>query len=72
MRKLLAVTAIVGTAMVGLAGTAIAADRNDHDRDDSRNHEKAPEPLTIAGLALGATGIAGAGFWARKSRRTKR
>jgi hypothetical protein len=68
MRKLFAITTIMGTLMVGLSGMALA---DDHDRDD-RRHEKAPEPLTIAGLALGASGIASAGFLARRSRRNKK
>ena len=70
MRKLLAVTTIVGTMIVGFTGMALAADRDD--RDSDRHHEKAPEPLTIAGLALGASSIGGAAIWARRSRRSKR
>jgi hypothetical protein len=74
MIKLLAPLSVVGVVMLGAPQMALAHggdhdrdDRNDHDSDD--HHGKAPEPLTVIGLALGV-GAIGVARWAskRKSR----
>lgn len=65
MGKLIAALSVVGMMMLGSPHVASAGD---HDNDDHQ-HRKAPEPLTVIGLALGA-GVIGVARWAskRKSR----
>jgi len=61
MAKLVAALSVLGVMMVGAPHTAMAG----HDHDGEERHEKAPEPLTVIGLALGA-GAVGVARWASK------
>jgi hypothetical protein len=60
-------------AMIVLGAPSLAlADHNDHDRDDRKGY-RAPEPVTVIGLALGAGGIAaGRWVWGRRAARKRR
>jgi hypothetical protein len=60
MAKRFAVSTFIAFVMLGAPSLAMAGD---NDKDD-RGGRRAPEPITVLGLALGAGGIAAA-RWAK-------
>jgi hypothetical protein len=74
MLKRIAVSSIVTFLMLGAPSMAFASggwwgDDNKGDKGGDHDHSRAPEPVTMIGLALGAAGIAGVRWAKRKSAR---
>jgi hypothetical protein len=66
MVKLIALLSVAGAMMLGAPRVAWAGDHDRDDRADRDDHnKKAPEPITVIGLALGAAAI-GVARWAYK------
>jgi hypothetical protein len=69
--KHVALSTIVALMVLGAPSLALADhDNNDHGNDDhgSQDH-RAPEPVTMLGLAIGAIGIGGARWAIQRSKR---
>jgi hypothetical protein len=74
--KRITISSIIVLAMLGIPTAAMAmmdGSGTEHGGDgESGHHGNAPEPVTILGLALGAGGIAAAGWRARRAAARKR